>query len=210
MSKKEFPVMVSDHLVDALPMRAKQFAAQFKADIYPILFKFGMLDDKHIQKYLSSVSVEDIYKDALVENEAAVTRLEQEALYDEERDVWKRLRTHSSTKKNPKEEGFVFRNMPLHDYSHRNIILKALSVKDGEILIDEAFLMEVSTIKPTAEQKELWDMLSDFCERFNKKGFNKKYNIASLFNASQNGTFPNVRAILKRQWISKKETCQNL
>ena len=204
MSKKEFPVMVSDQLVDALPKCAKGFVAEYKKDIYPILYKFGMLDDKHIQKYLNSVTIEDIYRDALVENEAAVKQLEQEALYDEERDVWKRLRRWDSPKKAPKEEGFVFLDMPLHDYSHRDIILKALSVKNGEILIDEAFLMEVSTIKPTAEQKELWDMLSDFCERFNKKGFNKKYDITLLFSADKNGTFPNVYTILKRLWISRK------
>ncbi len=196
--------MVDERLADGLPKHAKFFVAKFKADIYPILYIFGMLDDKHIQKYLRSVSVEEIYKDALIENKEAVARLEQETLCDEERDVWKPLRMDCSPVKSPKEDGFVFRSMPLHDCGLRSILLKAISVKNGKLLIDESILLEASTIKPTSEQLELWDMLADFCERFNKKGLNKKHDIKVLFVQKEGGVCPNIYAVLRNLWIRKK------
>ena len=190
MSKKSFPTMVNSNLEFELPRAARNKAASFKRDVYPTLLDFGLLDDEHVQKYLNCGTMKEIYEDALKENRRSITLLEQKALVEaakdekQREDVWKFLRDSKSPVKSPKEDGFIF----------------AL-----DILVDEQFLKDLCVIKPSDEQKELWDMLEDFCENFNKKNFHKKYHIGNLFIGDGNGIRPNVYGVLyKYQWMHPK------
>ena len=126
---KELPVMVNDYLAWKLPLAAKQFVEEFTGGVYPILHKFGLLDDEHIQKYIYSLSRKDIYEDVLRDNPDVIKGMEQDALFEPERDVWRIFRDCRSPVKTPQEEGFVFAKMPMADYSNRNFICKSLSVK---------------------------------------------------------------------------------
>ena len=211
MSKTSFPTMVNSNLEYELPRLARVKAQQYKQTVYPILLQFGLLDDAHVQKYLNCGTMEEIYKDALKENRQSITVLEQKALVEaakdekQREDVWKFLRDSKSPVKSPKEDGFIFAPLPFSDYSNNGVITKALSVKDLDILVDEQFLKDLCVIKPSDEQRELWDMLEDFCEKFNKKNFHKKYNINHLFIGDGNGIRPNVYGILyKYQWMHPK------
>lgn len=211
MSKKAFPIMVNEDLRHALYRHAEAKVKQFKKDIYPLLLELDLFDDAHIQKYLNCDTKEAIYKDALTENQKYIFRLEQkynieqQKKEDEKEDVWKFFRSPKSPVKSPNEEGFVFDTLPLADSYYKPILNQALSVKKGEILINTDFLDEVSIIKPTDEQKELFDILSDFCELFNKKKFNKKYEILGLFKENTNGIYPCIHNILRKQWITEKK-----
>ncbi len=211
MSKSNFPTMVNADLESALPRHARSKAKQYKQNVYPILLQFGLLDDAHVQKYLNCGTMEEIYKDALKENRQSITVLEQKALVEEAKDekqredVWKFLRDSKSPVKSPKEDGFIFAPLPYSDYTNNGVITKALSVKDMDILVDEQFLKDLCVIKPSDEQRELWDMLEDFCEKFNKKNLHKKYYIPNLFIGDGNGIRPNIYGILtKYQWMHPK------
>lgn len=201
---KEFPVMVNDFVSRDLLLAAKRFVDEFKSGIYPILHRFEILNDEHIRKYFSSVSRSEIFEDILRDKPELVKALEQDALYEPERDVWGIFRDSRSPVKSPLEPGFVFAEMPMAYYSHRNIICKALSVRDKEILIDENFLISRCVVKPTAKQEELWALLSEFCAKINEREFYKKWVVNHLFIQSDKGVRPNMNILLGRYFISRK------
>lgn len=201
---KEFPVMVNDYLTWRLPRAAKQFVEEFTGGVYPMLHKFGILDDEHIQKYIYSLSRKDIYEDVLRDNPDVIKGMEQDALFEPERDVWRIFRDCRSPVKSPLEDGFIFASMPMHDYSNRNFICKSLSVHNKEILIDKDFLLNGCIIRPSEQQKELWALLSDFCEKFNEAGYYKKWFVNHLFNQQGGKVVPSIEIILGRHDISRK------
>ena len=201
---KEFPVMVNAYQAWRLPLAAKQFVEEFTGGVYPMLHKFGILDDEHIQKYIFSLSRKDIYEDVLRDNPDVIKGMEQDALFEPERDVWRIFRDCRSPVKSPLEDGFIFASMPMHDYSNRNFICKSLSVKDKVISIDEDFLLNGCIIHPTEQQKELWALLSDFCEKFNEGGFYKKWFANHLFVHSNKGIKPSIEMLIGRTDISRK------
>jgi hypothetical protein len=201
---KEIPVMVNDFVSRDLLLAAKQFVDEFKGGVYPILHRFKILDDEHIRKYLSSESRSDVFEDILRDKPELVRGLEQDALYEPERDVWGIFRDASSPVKSPLEDGFIFAEMPMANYSHRNIICKALSIRNKEILIDEDFLISRCVVKPTAKQEELWALLSEFCEKFNEGEYYKKWFVNNLFIQRNEGIRPNINILLGRYFISRK------
>lgn len=201
---KEMPVMVNDYLAWKLPLAAKQFVEEFTGGVYPILHKFGLLDDEHIQKYIYSLSRKDIYEDVLRDNPEVIKGMEQDALFEPDRDVWGIFRDFTSPVRPPQEPGFVFAKMPMADYSNRNFICKSLSVKDKVISVNEEYLLNGCIIHPTEQQKELWALLSEFCEKFNEGGFYKKWIVNHLFNQQGGKVVPSIGIILGRYNISRK------
>ena len=211
MSKREFPVMVNEDFRNALHRHAEAKVRNFKKEIYPLLLELDLFDDTHIQKYLKCDTKEAIYKDALTENPKYIFKLEQKYLIElqkkesEREDVWRLFKCFNSPAKSPKEEGFVFAPLPLADSSYKHILNQALSVKNGEILIDTKLLDDTSIIKPTDEQKELYNIVCDFCDIMNSKKLYKKYHIPGLFFGDANGIHPNIHTILNKQWITRKK-----
>ena len=211
MSKRQFPVMVNVAFENWLNRAAAGRAKSFQSEVYPILFKFGLLDDEHVQKYLRCDTMESIYTDALQENAQSVYALEQkflvENLKDEKvrEDVWRFLRDDKSEVKSPKEEGFIFRRIPGSDSTHNNLVLMGITVKNLEFLIDEKKYTEISTINPTDAQRECYEMMSEIFDTFNKWNAKRKKNFES-FIARENGVYvPNIHTILGLQWLRKKE-----
>lgn len=211
MSKRQFPVMVNVAFENWLNRAARGRAKSFKSEVYPTLFKFGLLNDEHVQKYLKSETFEDIYKDALQENAQSVYALEQKFLIEnsknekEREDVWRFLRDAKSEVKSPKENGFIFRRIPGSDDTHNNLVLMGITVKNLEFLIDEKVYTEISTLKPTDGQRECYEMMSEIFDTFNKWNAKRKKNFES-FIAMENGVYvPNIHTILGLQWLRKKE-----
>ena len=208
MAKRTFPVVVNKNFEEGLNHRAEATVKSFNTEIFPLLFKFGLLDDKHVEKYLACDTTEAIYLDALAENPSSIYALEQEALVEElkenpkeRKDVWSIFRGSITEAKSPSDEGFVFKPIPGADSRNRPIILKALSVKNLKFSIDREYLKEVSIVHPTEEQVELYDMLSEFCEAYNKKNWHKKKPINCVIMSNANGLYPSVHNILGLSWI---------
>lgn len=208
MATKSFPVVVNTSLEDGLNRRAEFIVKSFKAEIYPLLLKFGLLDDNHIRKYLACDTTEAIYSDALKENPSTIYALKQQAFVEELKedpkqriDVWSIFRDFRSEVKSPEEDGFIFRPIPGSNHHNRFVVLKALSVKNLCFSIDREFLKEISIVKPTDEQIELYNMVKDFCEAYNNNNFYKKRCVTNLFSSNANGIFPNIHNILGLNWI---------
>ena len=211
MSKRQFPVMVNYPFEDDLNRVARWRAKSFKSEVYPILFKFGLLNDEHVQKYLKSETFEDIYKDALQENAQSIYALEQKFLVEnlksekDREDVWRFLRDAKSEVKSPKENGFIFRRIPGNDTTYNDFVLKGISIKNLEFIIDEKIYNEISTVKPTDEQRECFDMISEMCDTFNKWNAKRKKHIECFFSMENGVYVPNIHKILGLEWLVKKE-----
>lgn len=210
MTKRKMPVMVNSSFEASLIRFAQGKAKAFKRDIYPVLLEFGLLDDEHVQKYLSCKTMEEIYNDALLENRRSVLVLEQKAVVEEMKpekervDVWRFLRDPKSEVKSPKENGFIFARIPGSDNTFNDFVLKGISVKNLELLIDEKVYTDLSTINPSAEQQECYDMIAGMCDTFNQWN-RKRQKHMELFFTNENGVYvPNLHTILNLQWLRKK------
>lgn len=212
MAKRTFPVVVNKNVEDGLNHYAESTVKRFNTEIFPLLLKFGLLDDKHVEKYLACDTTEAIYKDALAENPSSIYALEQEALVEElkenpkeRKDVWSIFRGSITEAKNPSDEGFIFKPIPGADFRNRKAILNALSVNNLKFSIDREYLKEVSIVHPTDEQKELYSMLCDFCEAYNKKNWHKWKPINCVLFGNANGIYPSVHNILGLSYIEIKK-----
>lgn len=209
--QKDFPILVNGYLEDDLLRVSALFVRRFESEVYPTLYRFGLLDDTHIQKYLSCDTMEDIYKDAMTENEDKMLYLERGALFgDGEEDIWKAIRSRLSPVKSPKEDGFIFKDLPCRDYGHINTLRKSCSVNNCKISVDKELFQKVSIIKPTDKQRELYALLVDFCTELEKKNY-QKLGLYSLFTLSKSGALlPNARGVVGRQDIYSYEIKQKI
>lgn len=209
--KKNFPRFVNIDLEFSLSRQAEATIKEFTKNIYPILHTFGLLDDRHITKYLACDTTEVIYKDALAENPQSVYVLQQEALIEaikekpeDRKDVWSILRAGSLDKEtNPEDAGFVFKPIPSAGNINRVALLKAISVNNLKLSYDREYLRRVSVIQPTKEQIELYHLVCDFCADFNKMKLFKKYPINILFWSDVNGIHANMHTITRKTFIEK-------
>ena len=196
-NKRVFPTIVSNFLEEEHNRVARNIVKSYKNSVYPILFRFRLWDDEHIRKYLGCTTTEEIYKDAMQENKERMLFFEQEADFNNE-DFWKIIRDESSPVLRPNENGFVFKKLPCFDYRDRALIIKSLSVNNREIQIDEKILQAGSVVVPNEKQRELYNIVADFCDELKSKGFSKRYVGELLFNSHQTGRIvPNVGGILK-------------
>ena len=203
-NKKKLPVFVSELRLMEFRRVANYFAKEFTELIFPVMLKYGILDEPHIKKYLQSETMEDIYRDALKENPGTIKEMEKLSVFCDV-DVWANIRSINSPVKNPSDEGFVFAPMPRSDYNYRQSIIKAMSVKDGKIFVDDKILEEECIVKPTDKQQELFEMVVNFCEALKEKNFHRKL-VNTLFVNTPGGIKPNVNGIVNHSiWLSVKK-----
>ena len=200
--QKDFPILVNGYREDELLRVSALFVSRFESEIYPTLCRFGLLDDAHIQKYLSCDTMEEIYNDAMTENREKMLYLEIGSLYgDGEEDIWKAIRSSLSPVKSPQEDGFIFADLPCMDYTHIDILRKSFSVNNCKISVDKELFKKASIIKPTDKQRELYALLVDFCTELEKKNYQKR-GLYALFTVSKSGTLlPNARGVIGQQVI---------
>lgn len=196
MKERSFPKMVSYHRFEEYNRVAHLIVNSYVTSIYPILYRLRLWDDEHIQKYLGSTTSEDIYNDAIQKNNEKLMFLEEEAVFNGE-DFWKMIRDESSPVKSPREEGFIFVNMPKADYKNRELIISSLYVKNRKIHVNEDILEEASIICPTEKQRELYSIVSNFCDELERGGFSKYApNEMMYYSANSSKIVPNINAIL--------------
>jgi hypothetical protein len=201
--KKKLPTLVSDFKKVSLKRIARYMASDFHSFIYPVLLKFGLLDEVHVKKYLTCETTEEIYNDALAENPDFIKYLDNVSLYGNE-DVWAAIRDKNSPVKSPKEEGFIFAPMPGSESRLFKSASKTLYLEDGKILVDDKILENECIITPTDRQQELYEMVKDFCDALKEKNYHKNY-INSLFMYGSDGIMPNIQGIIGTIWVSIKK-----
>lgn len=194
--KKEIPVLKSTSTYNSLIYLMGELQSFFHDVLYPGLLRLGKSDDTYAGKCLSYDSMEQIYDDALKESAETLRMLENLSSSFGE-DFWKPFRTKDCSCKSPKEKGFVFAESPLrYAYKpHKEIVLKAVSIKNGAIVVDDSVLREECIIKPTKESLELYELLDNFCEVLNEKNINKR-TIKDLFIQTNEGIKPYFKGIV--------------
>lgn len=202
-NKKKLPVLVSNFKLVELNRTANRFAKDFSGGIYPVMLKYGVLDEPHIKKYLQCETMEEIYKDAMRENPETIKRMEQMSIFCDT-DAWAEIRDCNSPVKSPTEKGFIFAPMPLKDYNYRKSIIRAISIKDGDLFVDEKILEEECIIKPTEKQQKLYEIAAEFCETLKEMGFHKRSVNSILVNTS-NGIKPSISGIMDSYTLSEKK-----
>lgn len=189
-----FPVLVSDRRFESLKKHAKSMVENYKAYVYPTLHRFGLLDDEHIKKYLGCETAEEIYKDAMEKGRDKLLYAAKAAVFSDF-DLWAPIRGENSPVESPDKEGFVFATLPEAEYEKRGILIKALSVKDGRIMIDEEVLLQASIIRPTDEQRKVYELVSRFCKELDEIT-NKTTYRETLFLCIGGKLRPNVKGIV--------------
>ena len=201
--KKKLPVLVSDFKLIELNRVANKFVKDFSAGIFPIMLKYGVLDEPHIKKYLQCDTTEEIYKDAMRENPETIQRMEQMSIFCDT-DAWAEIRDCNSPVKSPTEKGFIFAPMPLKDYNYRKSIMRAIFIKDGGLFVDEKILEEECIIKPTEKQQKLYEIAAEFCETLKEMGFHKKA-VNSIIVNTKSGIKPTISGIMDSNMLREKK-----
>ena len=193
---KQLPVLRSTRKFLALKTAADNLVNAFTKSIIPTMNRLGITDDEHIRKYLYSFSMEDLYLDAISENAEKVQVYE--SMYESlGRDYWAALRDRKCDVKSPQKEGFVFAKLPLSRVSpaYRDSILKAISVNDGVLQIDEKILENDSIIRPSEKDIELYHLIDEFCSKFESLN-HKKRSLQSVITYKNGHLAPNFTGIV--------------
>lgn len=172
---------------------AAYFVEQFTRRVIPLLQRFGLDDDEHLRKYLTSETFEDIYKDIIA---SPTNKVLLQNVQELDNDFWINYREAGSEATSPEEEGFVFLQMPYGSMRTAKIWIDAISVKDGQFSIDKEYIEELCVIKPTERQQAAYDLAAQFCEGIAKLGYEKK-NILDFFITDQDGkNIPYAKGII--------------
>ena len=191
----KIPNIYSLQLQRDLKRLSAQFIAEYIKEVRPVLIALGVSDDASVRKYIHSRTFEDIYRDAIKRNEMRVQFLEDMAKSRDE-DFWSAIRDSSSEVQIPKERGFVFKQMPLAEDIYRDKFLKAITVENGILKVNESILREESLLTPAPWMVECYEMVSDFCEKLNAKNFKRK-RMQHLFIYDKDGNLkPNMNGIV--------------
>lgn len=197
--KKEFPVLVNFRTEADLRRRADVLVQNYKTVLKPILLNFGLLDDELIRKYLDCDSMEEVYRDLESKHPERVSYLEAERI-NRGADVWREIRLPGSGIQSPREPGFKFGSLfHLSEGRERGIVLKSVTVKGGDIVIDYSVLEEASIIQPTEEQREVYGLVADFCNELRKRNLQRK-DILELFCVINGEIRPNAAGIVNRRF----------
>lgn len=202
-NNKNLPILISDLRKSQLERVARITAKNYMERVYPILLDFGLLNEAHIKKYLTSTTMEDIYQDALKENPEKMRFLGQMEYLDEV-DVWAKIRATDSPVKNPGEEGFIFAPLPCTDSPLHKTATKALFVENGKVYVNYIIIDEESIVKPTDKQQELYEIVANFCEALKEKGFHKRVASTLIIN-TPDGVKPSIEGIMGSVWYSIKK-----
>lgn len=197
-TKKQFPTMASHSLYMDMRKMAFQFISEFSKEIMPILNLWGLNDEESINKFMRSLSTEDIYKTAKEKDDQRLKLFEDFSKARGE-DFWKKIRHPQCDVESPSNEGFVFMPMPLSkvDSWLRTKVLNAISYKEGRFEISDNILKKESVVVPDSRRQELYAMVSEFCANLKEKKFKNRQNMHILFTYDKDGDLaPNAHGIM--------------
>lgn len=169
----EFPRIFNARLVLDLIRRCRLQIKNFNTAVVPLLIQFDVYDDEHIRKYLNADSFEDIYRD-ITKERGTYLRFYQATASARNEDFWKLFREIGCEKNTrPGDPGFKFKPMPNCFGNDRQLILSSITVADRELKFDEKRLENAAVFHPSAQQQELFDLCSEFCEKLQTLGVSK-------------------------------------
>lgn len=143
----------------------------YEKKVIPTLRKFGVCNDEVIASIMMADTMEAIYHEAIKRNEKTLKILEEMANSREE-DFWAPLREHGTEVKNPWDEGFIFREMPLANEPMwmKEKVIKSITVKGCKLSFSQSILEEEAVYIPTDNQRELYDIIVEFCDKLKAMG----------------------------------------
>ena len=195
--KYEFPKICNRDLHFGLHGMARGFIMRFTQDIIPLLRKLGICNDETISRIMFCNSMETIYAEALRINGEDKLNLMEDIALSNEIDLWKPLRAAGCKVLSPRDSEFVFAEMPLSDCAtwQKDRISKAIRVKNCKLILSEEIVEEQSIYEPTDRQREIYDLVADFCN--NLKAMGIKCDSGKLFTSKYDDYLrPNAGAIL--------------
>lgn len=207
----KFPLCINFHKQHDLERKARLFVEMFEGGVYPVLFKFGVLDEKHIAKYLGCTSFRTIYDDLLTERPDRMAYLEQEERFSGI-DHWAMFRDTPKTYwNNPQKDGkvspgdpaFVFAELPFADFSLREQLIGCISYEEGHLVINYDEIKKLCVVHPTERQLAMFEILSELCDRLKKEGFSRE-NVRNLlyYDSKSRETRISLPGLLKNNWIT--------
>lgn len=171
------------------------FVVDFCKEISPALTLLGLTDDESLNKSLRATTLEEPYKEAVKRDPVRIKMFEEFSAAKGE-DFWKAFRDPESRGKNPREKGFVFKEMPLAFEANRGSWLKAISFKNGLIEISEEVIREESYITVSPAVEKCYELVSDFCNKLKELNCNRN-NARFLFLTDREGNLvPNKEGII--------------
>ena len=171
------------------------FVVDFCKEISPAFTLLGLTDDESLNKFIRSTTLEEPYKEALERDPVRIKMFEEFSSAKGE-DFWKAFRGTESKGKNPREKGFVFKEMPLAFEANRDSWIKAISFKNGLIEISEEVIREESYIAVSPETEKCYELVSDFCNKLKELNCNRN-NARILFSTDREGNLvPNEEGII--------------
>lgn len=194
-TKHQLKPRLSSSLYLDLDYTASRFTQAFYKEVIPLLELFGFGSDERINKFLKSVSTEEIFLTAISENEQRVAFLSD--LYKARgEDIWAGFREDGCLVKSPFEDGFVFKAIPYSQAMHRQKWLKAISAKNGSLHIDDKILRQESFVYPSPRRQECYAGVAAFCDWLREKNFKVK-DEKLLFIYDEHGKLiPNEKYIM--------------
>ena len=194
MEKKELKPRLSSSLYVDMSTACSFFVREFCQHVKPLLELFGFGSDEGINQFLRCISTEDIYNAAVEKDRQRVDFLHD--MYKARgEDLWAGFREEGCHVRSPHEDGFVFRQMPYAHALHREKWIKAVSVKNGRIQIDEKLLEQESMVYPSQRRQDCYAGAAAFCDWLKEKNF--KIDHRKLFYYDKHGQLtPNDKYIL--------------
>lgn len=194
-SKKRFYV---GPLYISLYRLSTQFVQRFyKAK--PVLSALGVWDDDSLRRYFHFNSFKEVYDDAMQRNRERVELAEDIASLKGD-DFWEPVRVPECKAASPRDEGFVFCDIPLAYDTDREKALKAISVKNCVFEISDSVLREQCYVEPSECVCECYKLVSDFCNKFNSLNFSRNFKV--LFMMKDGKLQPNETGIMWGNEIS--------
>ena len=195
MEKYQLKPRFSSYMYEQMSLACSHFVIEFNQRIKPLAILFGFGDDESIKKFLGSVSTREIYEAAVSKDRQRIDLMRD--LYKARgEDLWSGFRAEGCLVESPEKDGFEFREMPCVQTIFREKWLKAISVKNGLLQVDEKILKQESLVYPSPRRQECYAGFAAFCDWLKEKNFKIK-NKKSLFVYDKNGDLePNEKLIM--------------
>lgn len=178
-NKHEFPKVIDKRKFGGFSFGyiddAKRIVNFFSKKVLPLLEKFGLNDDQHVNRYLRHCTTfQDIYSDIVGSGGRMLIKYMVYEYESEGKDFYKPFRAEGCKAKTPEEAGFEWRKLPQATGNEVSQIVEGISYENGCFTIDKALFEKWSVIEPTDKQRELYALAAQFCEDLKEIGYDQR------------------------------------
>lgn len=203
--KEKFPLLINWRKRFDLQQAVTRFCNEYERQVFPLLTVLNLFNDEHVLRYMNASTFEAISRDAQAEQPDRFQYLQRKAIF-EQRDFWEAFRGNAESTLTPSDSDFVFKSLPLSDYSLKDCLLKAITVENCKFHIDEKKLDESCVLHPTERQQEIFEFLYDLCEKLCKMNLQNENISALLYRDKKGNLRPSLQSILRNPFIESIES----